>query len=202
MSEQNSNPAQNRPPERTAAGKKSQWLELLQFAVITALIVIPIRIFIAQPFLVRGSSMEPTFENGDYLVVDQISYRFQKPERGDVIIFRPPVEPKRFLIKRVIGLPGETVEINDTDTVIVGGNQSDGAKLKEPYVKKPSGGYTVTKKLAADEYFVMGDNRGASADSRIWGALPAKMIVGRPIIRLYPFPVISIWPGIKEIGTN
>lgn len=136
--------------------------ELIRFALIAALIVIPFRLFIAQPFLVSGNSMVPTFHNGDYLIVDELSYRFRAPSRGDIVIFRSPVEPKKHLIKRIIGIPGDTMD-------------------------------SLT--LGASEYFVEGDNRAESFDSRYWGALPGKLITGRALLRLWPPTVIAWLPG-------
>lgn len=136
--------------------------EIIRFALIAALIVIPFRLFIAQPFLVSGDSMVPSFNDGDYLIVDEISYRFRAPERGDIVVFRSPVEPQKHLIKRVVGVPGDT--INELT-------------------------------LGADEYFVAGDNRAASFDSRYWGALPKQNITGRALVRLWPLKNMSWLPG-------
>src|SRR3954471_8919762 len=98
--------------EVVAPEKKSQsWGELIRFAVIALIIVIPIRLFVIGPFIVSGSSMVPTFQNGNYLIIDKLSYRFSVPKRDDVIVFIPPVDSSKFYIKRVIGLPGETVDI-------------------------------------------------------------------------------------------
>src|SRR5690606_29489290 len=91
---------------------KQEVIELFRFVLIVLAVVVPIRIFIAQPFIVNGESMVPTLENGDYLIIDEISYRTKEPERGEVIVFRNPTKNNQFLIKRIIGLPGETVEIN------------------------------------------------------------------------------------------
>lgn len=173
---------------------ESFFTELLKFALIAAVIVIPVRLFIAQPFIVSGASMDPTFATGQYLIVDELSYRFEKPERSDVIIFRYPKDPTQFFIKRIIGLPGETVHID-------GGNVSvttaDGKKvvLSEGYVINHGNGSNLEKKLSAGEYFVMGDNRPESSDSRSWGTLPEKNIIGRAFLRLLPVQYIDIFPG-------
>jgi signal peptidase I len=173
--------------------EKSFWRELLEFALIAVLIVVPFRIFIAQPYIVNGASMSPTFETDNYLIVDQLSYRFTTPARGSVIIFKYPLNTSWYFIKRVIGLPGETVTIKNGVVTIT---KTDGTKLtlNEPYVKFPKI-ENYTKTLGSDEYFVMGDNRLGSADSRIWGPLPAKDIVGRPILRLFPLTEIGVLPG-------
>ncbi len=168
--------------------------ELLKFVLIAAAIVFPIRLFIAQPFIVSGASMDPTFHNGQYLIVDELSYRLEAPARGDVIIFRYPKNPKEFFIKRIIGLPGETVMINGNEIAIT---KTDGSTLTmtEPYVVNKGNGSTRSLVLASDEYFVLGDNRPESSDSRVWGALPRENIIGKAFIRLLPFNTLSIFPG-------
>jgi len=168
--------------------------ELLKFVALAALIVFPIRLFVAQPFIVSGASMDPTFRNGQYLIVDELSYRLQAPDRGDVIIFRYPKNPKEFFIKRIIGLPTETVSINGNAITIT---KADGSKisLQEPYVVNHGNGSTQSYALRADEYFVMGDNRPESSDSRVWGVLPRDNIVGRAFVRLLPLNLVSVFPG-------
>lgn len=167
------------------------WKELVKLILLSVLIVIPFRLYIAQPFIVDGASMSPTFETGNYLIVDEISYQFQTPERGSVLIFKYPVNPKKSFVKRVIGLPEEAVSISNGQVTITNKEYPDGLVLDEPYVK-------LDKKenfnlvLGVDEYFVMGDNRLGSADSRIWGPVPEDNIVGRPIIRLFP---PALFPG-------
>jgi signal peptidase I len=174
--------------------RESFFTELLKFVVIAAVIVLPVRIFVAQPFIVSGESMSPTFENGQYLIVDELTYRFNDPKRGDVVIFRYPRDPKEFFIKRIIGLPGETV-------VIAGGQVSvqttSGATvaLDEPYVKNAGNGRDTTYTVGTDEYFVMGDNRPESSDSRVWGVLPEDNLIGRALVRLLPATQIGLFPG-------
>lgn len=171
--------------------------ELVNVALIAAFVVLPIRLFIAQPFIVSGSSMEPTFANGDYLIVDQLSYRFSDPHRGDVVVFKYPKDPSKYFIKRVIGLPGETITVQDGTTYISGGHLSDPITLNESFVTFPSfDNLRIT--LDENEYFVMGDNRRASSDSRIWGALPESNIVGRAFARLLPAQQAELLPGQIE----
>lgn len=174
---------------------KSSFWELIQYAIIALLIVVPFRIFVAQPYVVSGSSMDPTFKDTDYLIVDQISKRFEEPQRESVIIIRYPKDPSKFFIKRLIGLPGETVDIKKGEVTIYNTENKDGLKLNEPYVVY-SKFDDFSMKLGSDEYFVMGDNRAGSSDSRIWGSLPKKYIIGRPILRLLPLNKISAWPGL------
>ncbi|HET8575425.1 MAG TPA: signal peptidase I [Candidatus Paceibacterota bacterium] len=172
----------------------SYFKEILKFVAIAVVIVVPVRLFVAQPFIVSGSSMYPTFKNGQYLIVDEISYDFHKPERGDVIVFHYPKDPSKYFIKRVIGLPGETVDIRDGHVYIKNAAHPNGFELSEPYVKDPSS-ETMTRTLGQGEYFMMGDNRAASSDSRVWGPLPANLIVGRTLLRLFPVQSIKIHPG-------
>jgi signal peptidase I len=174
--------------------KDNFFTELLKFALIAAAIVIPIRMFVAQPFIVSGASMDPTFSTGQYLVVDELSYRFEEPKRGDVVIFRYPKDPKQYFIKRLIGLPGETVRI-EGEKVSITTIEGETSTLSEPYVKNRGNGGNIVKKLGEDEYFVMGDNRPESSDSRSWGVLPREDIIGRAFLRLLPIETIGILPG-------
>ncbi len=163
--------------------------ETIKIVIIALLIVLPVRYFVFQPFIVRGQSMEPSFSNGDYLIIDQISYRFKEPERGEVIVFRYPSSPAQRYIKRIIGLPGETVEIEEGQVIIYNNSLEQGRVLEESaYLFEPA--YTAGELrliLAENEYFVLGDNRDASADSRRWGTVPEENIIGRALIRLWPF---------------
>ncbi len=179
--------------EKIPTNKESFW-ELARFTVLAILIVIPIRVFIAQPFVVSGSSMFPTFRDGDYLIVDEISYRLGNPQRDDVVIFRYPNDTKKFFIKRIIGLPNETVDIKGSTITITNTENKDGIVLSEPFVGSISNNNTHFE-LKADEYFVMGDNRLQSSDSRYWGAVKRELIIGRAFLRLLPVNKIDILPG-------
>lgn len=174
--------------------KKNAFWETIKFIVLSIIIVIPIRVFVAQPFIVSGSSMYPTFENGDYLIVDELSYRVGQIERNDVVIFRYPEDPSKFFIKRVIGLPNETVSIQKDVIKII---QKDGNEitLSEPFIKSQIADGATFFELKADEYFVMGDNRNASSDSRYWGAVPKDLIIGQAFLRLFPINHINYKPG-------
>ena len=138
--------------------------------------------------------MYPTFNNGDYLIVDQLSYNFEEPQRGEVIIFRYPKDTKRFFIKRIIGLPEETVTIKDGLVRISNDDKPRGFDLSNEYVEKLSTDDLVYE-LSEDEYFVMGDNRTNSSDSRVWGGVQEKFIIGRAFIRLLPINAIGLFPG-------
>lgn len=177
--------------------KESFWKELLKFAIIAIVIIVPFRMYIAQPFIVSGASMDITFKDGDYLIVDQLTYDFKDPERGSVIIFKYPKDPKRYYIKRIIGLPGETIKIENQEVTIINKENPNGLKLTEPYIKFPS----INQKeitLNDDQFFVMGDNRAQSSDSREWGPVARKFLIGRPILRLFPLTKLGFMPGDYE----
>ena len=176
---------------------ESAFKEILTFVVLAIVIVVPIRLFIAQPFVVEGESMHPTFEGGDYLIVDELTYHFSDPRRGDVVIFRYPGDPRIFYIKRVIGLPGEGIEI-DRGKVTVTREDGTTLLLSEPYIVNEDATYSQTMVLGPDQYYVMGDNRPRSSDSRIWGPLPRKDMVGRAFVRLLPVSDIGTFPGATE----
>ncbi len=176
--------------------KENFIIETLKFSLIAILIVLPFRIFIAQPFLVSGASMSPNFETGHYLIVDQLSYNFQKPKRGEVIIFRYPKNPKKFFIKRVIGLPNETVLLENEIVTIKNEDNLEGFQLNEEYLDFFSNTNSTTT-LTDGEYFVMGDNRPASSDSRSWGVLKEELIIGRAFLRLFPFNQIELFPEFE-----
>ncbi|HWO07113.1 MAG TPA: signal peptidase I [Candidatus Paceibacterota bacterium] len=171
-----------------------------------------IRFFVAAPYVVSGASMEPTFDNWDYLITDRLSYDFSAPERGDVIVFCLPNTGEcslwkriaqqewrgpRTLIKRVIGLPGETIAVEGGQIRITNAENPNGFVLEEPYVADTNiGGPTgMEVTLGEGEYFVLGDNRKVSSDSRVWGALPKENIIGQVLVRLFPIDVIGLFPG-------
>jgi len=161
--------------------------EVFKIVIIALIIVAPIRIFLFQPFIVKGESMEPNFSDGDYLIVDEISYRFKSPERGEVIVFNPPVSKPVRYIKRVIALPGETVEVKSGKVTIYDNNGSlilnEACYIPQGY--NTSGDIRIS--LGPDEYFVLGDNRPASLDSRRFGSLSMESIVGKVYLRAWPF---------------
>jgi signal peptidase I len=157
--------------------------------------------FIAQPFIVRGESMFPTFENKEYLIVEEISYHLSDPMRGDVVVFKYPLDPKQFFIKRIIGLPGETVSVSGGVVTIFNTENPGGLEFQETFLDE----WEDTRSpltLENDEYFVMGDNRENSSDSRRWGPVNEKLIVGRAFIRLWPLDNLVIRPGEQEEEYN
>lgn len=185
------------PDQATIVQKKSfvqEVIELLRFAFWVLIIILPIRFFVAQPFLVSGASMDDTFHNGQYLIVDRLSYNFDTPQRGDVVIFRYPNNPSQHFIKRIIALPGETIEIKNNQTYIYDPEAGELKLLKEPYIT-PMETEDIRTTLKDGEYFVMGDNRNHSSDSRDWGVLPENLITGRAFVRLYPFSTTAFLPG-------
>ena len=163
------------------------------FFLLLAFIVL-FRVFVLEPHNVSGSSMDDTFKDGDYVIVDKLSYRFKAPEKGDVVVFNPPasIENESRFIKRIIAIPGETIEIKGSDTFI------DSKKVTENFVIYKSPKVSASTALTDDQYFVMGDNRYVSYDSRYWGPIVKDEIQGRVLIRLYPFNKIELFPGIKE----
>ena len=157
---------------------------ILETILIAGGVVFLIRSFLFQPFFVEGSSMVPNFRDGDYLIIDEITYRFREPERGEVIVFKFQ-NSSNYYIKRIIALPNETVKIESGKIWIKKPNSSF-VLLEEPYLKgiNTPGDYEVT--LKDNEYFVLGDNRYASYDSRYWGPLERKKIIGLVRLRLWP----------------
>ncbi len=168
--------------------------DAVKFAILAIVIVLPIRMYVASPFIVSGSSMEPTFSTGNYLIVDQISYRFENPARGEVIVFRYPNDPSKFFIKRILGLPGETIKIQSGEIFIKNQKEDKYTKLDEPYLKYLKHDNLITT-LKSNEYFMMGDNRDASSDSRSWGPLRKEFITGKVLVRLLPIAKAGVNPG-------
>jgi len=184
--------------ELTPVQKVLQFIiDLLKVICISLAIIIPVRYFLIQPFYVKGASMEPTFYDHEYLIIDEISYRLKVPQRGDVVVFRYPKEPSQYFIKRVIGLPGETVEISDNRIFII----KDGQKTmieENDYLSdevKTYGNKTWT--LGENEYYVMGDNREYSLDSRGFGPVNRELIVGRVWLRGWPVWRAGFFPKIE-----
>ncbi len=191
----------------TAPARGFAWYVILALAL-----ALFIRFFVAAPYVVSGASMEYTFDNWDYLITDRLSYRLTEPARGDVVVFCLPGsgecslaqrivnkewQSPRTLIKRVIGLPGETVSVSGGEVRIINAEHPEGFVLDEPYLTPeniggPSGTNTT---LGSGEYFVMGDNRRVSSDSRVWGVLPRENILGHVLVRLFPLSHIGIFPG-------
>jgi|SRR3989344_460327 len=160
--------------------------ETSKIIVLALIIVVPLRLFLFQPFIVRGSSMEPNFHSGDYLIIDEISYRFSETKRGEVVVLKNPKDTSQRFIKRIIGLPGETVQIEGGRVAIIreGKNQVLNESFYLSGVTYTSGNLIVS--LGANEYFALGDNRPASFDSRYWGVFPRENIIGKVFVRVLP----------------
>jgi len=165
--------------------------EFLKIVIIAAIIVLPIRYFLFQPFIVKGESMVPNFQSGNYLIVDEFSYMIGDPKRGDVVVLKYPLDVSQRFIKRIIGLPGETIDINNDKVTIIKDGKSlilDEKKYLLDALNTDGNTHVV---LGDNEYFVLGDNRQFSYDSRKWGVLPKKDIIGRAVFRLFPVTNIS-----------
>jgi signal peptidase I len=184
-------------------------LEIIKIVALAFIIIVPIRMFLFQPFFVQGASMEPNFENGEYLIINELGYKktnltiagtsiftvspFKEVIRQDPIVFRYPLDPSKFFIKRVIGLPGEKVEIKNSRVIIYNNSHPEGFVLDESaYLAstvKTSPDMVIT--LKSDEYLVMGDNRPFSSDSRAWGPIREKDVIGKVTVRAWPLNRIS-----------
>ncbi|MEK7681167.1 MAG: signal peptidase I [Patescibacteria group bacterium] len=163
-------------------------IEIIKVAVLAGITIGIVRYFLFKPFYVKGASMEPNFFDKEYLIIDEISFRFRAPGRGEVIVFKYPDNPKEFFLKRIVGLPGETVKVAEGQITIYNTEHPEGVVLDEPYL--PMDLSTVGERvtiLDGNQYFVLGDNRQNSYDSRRFGAVDKKLIIGRTFFRGWPF---------------
>lgn len=203
-------PLPRRPEEKSSKGI-SFFTELVKIILLAFLIIIPIRTFIFQPFFVQGSSMEPNFHDGEYLIINELGYKrtviaaadkeffsvepFKDLQRGDPIVFRYPRNPSQYFIKRIIGLPGERVSIKSGKVTIYNDENQSGFTLDEsdylPSHVDTKGDKDFT--LGGDEYVVLGDNRSHSSDSRTWGVLPGDFIIGKVLLRAWPVDEFEIF---------
>lgn len=179
------------------------FLETLEVILISVLSVILIRTYLVQPFLVWGSSMAPNFSSGDYILIDELSLRFREIERGEVVVFKSPMDSYTYFIKRVIGLPGERILINDNKITIFNESYPNGLIIKEPYLsyqnKTINFGKDIDVILDNDEYFVLGDNRQYSYDSRAWGPVKKENIIGIARVRLWPIKAFSVFAAPRYV---
>jgi signal peptidase I len=166
--------------------------ELFKVVVISLVIIIPVRYFLIKPFYVKGASMEPTFHDRQYLIINELSYFLGDPVRGDSVVFRYPLDPSQYFIKRVVGLPGERVVVSDGQVRIYHQGAADGMILQEPYLAQGvvTGG-AVDLTLAAEQYFLLGDNRSESLDSRAFGPVQRHSIVGKTLFRGWPLDKVG-----------
>ena len=168
------------------------FLELVKIALLALVTILLIRYYLFKPFYVKGASMEPNFKESEYLIIDEISYRFRAPERGEVIVFRYPENPKEYFLKRIIGLPGETVKVAEGRVYIYNQSHPEGLIISEEYL---SGNLLTagekTTLLGQNQYFVMGDNRDFSYDARYWGFVSHEQIKGKAMFvwfsLIFPF---------------
>lgn len=179
------------------------FIDTIETIVIAAAIFVVVYLFLVQPHQIRGVSMVPAFHDLEYILTDKISYRFSSPQRGDVVVFQAPKDHELDFIKRVIGLPGEKLKIQNGSVYIYNSQNPDGIKLNEPYASDPytspgdfaKDGETIS--IPKDEFFVMGDNRPRSSDSRVWGLVSRKEVVGRAWLRYWPLNKFKFIPGLK-----
>ncbi len=179
--------------------------EGIKVVVISFAIIIPVRYFLIQPFYVKGMSMESTFRDHEYLIIDEISYRFRPIERGEVVVFRYPLNPQEYYIKRIIGLPGEGVQVKDSRVIIYNSEYPGGLILPERYLDDGTPSYSNSDDkltLGEDEYFVMGDNRTASKDSRTFGGVNKSFITGRVLLRGWPFSRATIFNDAVDYSSQ
>lgn len=178
--------------------------EVVKIVVVALAIIIPVRYYLFQPFFVKGASMEPTFNDGDYVLIDEITFRFREPQRGEVIVFRSPQVHSQFYIKRVIGLPGEQVQIKNSRVTIFNAQNPKGFVLDESFYLDPDvltiG--NLKEKVGSNEFFVLGDNRLHSSDSRLWGAVNKTLVTGRVLLRAWPLNQITKFKPIIYPVTN
>jgi signal peptidase I len=174
---------------------KSVVREFFETILITLLLYVLIRTFLFENYRVLGHSMDPTLANNQYLVVDKLSYRLGEPDRGDIIVLRDPRTDERKLIKRVIGLPGEVLEIQDGQVLI------DQQPLDEGYLASQGLYPKAPISIPEDHYFVLGDNRNQSSDSHNWGTVPSDRIVGKAWISYWPPQLWGVIPH-QEYGSE
>jgi len=194
--------------------KFSYFIELIKVIVWALVIIIPVRTFLFQPFFVQGSSMEPNFHDGEYLIVNEWGYKrttvsakdneiftvdpSKEFERGDVVVFRYPKNPEEFFIKRIIGLPGERVKIENDQVIIFNENNPRGFVLDESaYLPSMTTETNCAEycdfNLSDQEYMVLGDNRLHSSDSRSWGTLPKEYVIGKVLLRAWPLDEFTLF---------
>ncbi len=173
--------------------------ELIRIFILALIVIVPLRIFVAEPFIVSGSSMRPNFHDREYLIIDKLSYRFHEPARGDVIVFKYPKDPSQYFIKRIIALPGEKVRVDQGHVIVLNTSHPNGEVLDEAYLPNQSVtfGNAETVTLGSREFFVLGDNRLASSDSRVWGILPQDNIVGKVWLRAFPVASFGFIKGFS-----
>lgn len=177
------------------------FFDFLESIVVALAIFVVVYFFFYQPHQVKGASMEPNFHDGEYILTNKFLYNFQDPKRGDVIVFKSPQNPEIDFIKRVIGLPGDRVKLSNNKFFI------NGIEVQEPYLAKEVYTYNgnflkdgTESVVPKDHYFVSGDNRPRSSDSREWGPIVRDSIIGKSQLRYWPLEKFGVIPGISYPG--
>ncbi len=194
--------------EKKQESAKSFVFEIIKMFLLALVIILPIRIFLFQPFIVRGASMEPNFHGSEYVIVNEIGYKNiellngkfkveprKEFNRQEIVVFKAPTKKKEFYIKRIIGLPGETVEVNN-GVVKIYNIENPSGKILDESSYLPKGRITTGNmkiSLKENEYFVLGDNRNASSDSRSFGPINKSAVVGRVLLRVFPFSKAQVF---------
>lgn len=171
------------------ASRRSHRLLKIIIALVLILLFFFTALLSAQTFQVDGNAMAPTLKAGEQVLVNKLAYLFHEPSRGDVVVFHFPLDPSREFIERIIGIPGDTVTIAANQVFV------DGVLVHEPYISQPVNPRSLTVALGTDQFFVMGDNRPSSSDSRDWGPVPRSLIVGQAVLVLWP---LSDWKAISS----
>lgn len=185
---------QEQQTDQSPRSTKAEYVgEFLKIFITAAAIILPIRLFLVQPFYVKGASMEPNFYENEYLIIDKITPIFRQYQRGEVIVFRYPKSDNRFLIKRVIGLPGESIDIRNQQIRITNKQYPNGLILdEETYNPRELRDVPVSFTLTNNEFFVLGDNRPVSLDSESFGPITKDQIVGRVFFRGLPISRVTL----------
>ena len=165
--------------------------EVLQTLVVATIIFLAVNLVTAR-IRVEGSSMEPSLHDGELVVVNRLAYRWGGPARGDIVVFRFPLDPDRRFIKRVIGLPGELVLIGDGQVSV------DGVRLDEPYIAAAPR-YNGEWEVQPGQVFVLGDNRNNSSDSQTWGPVPLEQLIGKAVLVYWPPPEAGLIPHTSQL---
>lgn len=184
-------PTLSNPPDKKPGAQPNPWVEVLQTVGLSVVLALGIRHFVAEARYIPSGSMLPTLEINDRLVVEKVSFRFNEPARGDIIVFwppeslTPPGQRRDAFIKRIVGLPGDMLEIRDGQVIV------NGEVIEEDYIKEPSNYTWGPQQVPDDSFFVLGDNRNSSFDSHEWGFLPAENVIGRAMVRFWPIDRIG-----------
>jgi signal peptidase I len=190
-------PSAKKSPQRRALAQPARLRmvrEVLETITLTILMFMVFR-FAVQNYRVDGHSMSPTLQDQQYILVDKAAYLFHAPQRGDIIVFAYPVDPTQDYVKRIIGIPGDQVQVDQNGVVSV-----NGVRLNEPYISASPDPYAPTNTvLRANQYFVLGDNRGDSSDSRVWGPVPRQNIIGKASVVYWPLTALHFIPGESAV---